>query len=36
VCDSARARRDLGFAPEVSFEDGVHRTMAFYREAGWL
>ncbi|HEX5098028.1 MAG TPA: NAD(P)-dependent oxidoreductase [Polyangiaceae bacterium] len=36
VCDSTRARRDLGFTPEVSFEDGVHRTMAFYREAGWL
>jgi len=36
VCDSSRARRDLGFQPEVSFEDGVHRTMAFYREAGWL
>ena len=36
VCDSSRARRDLGFTPEVSFEDGVQRTMAFYREAGWL
>lgn len=36
VCDSTRARRDLGFTPEVSFEDGVKRTMAFYREAGWL
>jgi len=36
VCDSSRARRDLGFSPEVSFEDGVRRTMAFYREAGWL
>jgi nucleoside-diphosphate-sugar epimerase len=36
VCDSSRARRDLGFQPEVSFEDGVHRTMAFYRDAGWL
>lgn len=36
VCDSTRAQRDLGFTPEVSFEDGVQRTMAFYREAGWL
>jgi nucleoside-diphosphate-sugar epimerase len=36
VCDSSRARRDLGFQPEVSFEDGVNRTMAFYRDAGWL
>jgi nucleoside-diphosphate-sugar epimerase len=36
VCDSSRARRELGFTPEVSFEVGVERTMAFYREAGWL
>ena len=36
VCDSSRARRDLGFQPEVSFEDGVNRTMVFYLDAGWL
>jgi nucleoside-diphosphate-sugar epimerase len=36
VCDGARARRELDWRPEVSFEVGVQRTMAFYREAGWL
>lgn len=36
VCDGARARRELGWEPKVSFEEGVKRTMAFYREAGWL
>ncbi|HTQ02471.1 MAG TPA: NAD(P)-dependent oxidoreductase [Polyangiaceae bacterium] len=36
VCDSARARRELAWEPQVTFEDGVARTMAFYREAGWL
>ena len=36
VCDSTRARRELDWKPEVSFEVGVQRTMAFYREAGWL
>jgi len=36
VCDSARARRDLGWNPEVSFEVGIQRTVAWYREAGWL
>jgi nucleoside-diphosphate-sugar epimerase len=36
VCDSTRARNELDFRPEVSFEDGVQRTVAFYREAGWL
>jgi nucleoside-diphosphate-sugar epimerase len=36
VCDGARARRELGWSPEVSFEDGIRRTVAWYREAGWL
>jgi 2-alkyl-3-oxoalkanoate reductase len=36
VCDSMRARRDLGWEPVVSFEAGVERTVASYREAGWL
>ena len=36
VCDSARARRDLGWKPEVSFEAGITKTVAWYREAGWL
>jgi len=36
VCDSTRARRELAWDPEIGFEEGVKRTMAFYREAGWL
>jgi nucleoside-diphosphate-sugar epimerase len=36
VCDGSRARRELDWKPEVSFDVGVQRTMAFYREAGWL
>ena len=36
VCDGARARRDLGWAPKVSFEDGIQKTVNWYREAGWL
>ncbi|HEX6765795.1 MAG TPA: NAD-dependent epimerase/dehydratase family protein [Polyangiaceae bacterium] len=36
VCDSSRARRDLGWSPEVPFEVGIQRTVAWYREAGWL
>jgi nucleoside-diphosphate-sugar epimerase len=36
VCDSTRARNELGWQPQVSFEEGVTRTIAFYREAGWL
>jgi nucleoside-diphosphate-sugar epimerase len=36
VCDSTRARRDLGWKPEVPFEVGIERTVAWYRQAGWL
>ncbi len=36
VCDGSRAQRDLDWHPEVTFEVGVARTVASYREAGWL
>ncbi len=34
--DITRARRELGYAPKVSLRDGVRRTLAWYREHGWL
>jgi len=30
--DISRARRDLGFEPTVTFEDGLERTLRWYRE----
>jgi nucleoside-diphosphate-sugar epimerase len=33
---NAKARRDLGFRPEVDFRTGVARAVAWYREQGWL
>lgn len=30
--DSSRARRELGWAPRVSFDEGLDRTLAWYRE----
>jgi dihydroflavonol-4-reductase len=32
----AKARRLLGYAPSVDLDEGVARTAASYREAGWL
>jgi dTDP-glucose 4,6-dehydratase len=32
LLNSAKVRRELGWAPEVSFEDGMRRTVAWYRE----
>ena len=31
-----KARRMLGYAPKVDLDEGVARTAAWYREAGWL
>jgi dihydroflavonol-4-reductase len=31
-----KARRLLGYAPQFDLEQGVERTVASYREAGWL
>jgi dihydroflavonol-4-reductase len=32
----AKARRELGYSPEVAFADGIHRTLDWYRRNGWL
>jgi len=36
VCDSGRARRELGFCASTSLEEGLRRTLDWYKEAGWL
>lgn len=32
--DISRTRRDLGYAPDVTFAEGLERTLAWYREQG--
>ncbi|MFI5183366.1 MAG: NAD-dependent epimerase/dehydratase family protein [Vicinamibacteria bacterium] len=32
----AKARRLLGYEPKVDLEEGIARTAAWYRQAGWL
>ena len=34
--DIARARAELGYNPRVSLREGVRRTLAWYRAAGWI
>ena len=34
--DIARARRELGYAPRIGVREGVRRTIAWYREQGWI
>jgi nucleoside-diphosphate-sugar epimerase len=34
--DITRARAEIGYAPRVGLRDGITRTLAWYREHGWL
>ncbi|MDP7447384.1 MAG: GDP-mannose 4,6-dehydratase [Candidatus Latescibacteria bacterium] len=34
VADITRARRDLGFEPRVSFEEGLRQTVDWMRNSG--
>ena len=36
VCDPGRARRELGFCAPMGLEEGLRRTLDWYKEAGWL
>ena len=34
--DISRARAELGYAPSVPLQDGIRRTLEWYRREGWL
>jgi nucleoside-diphosphate-sugar epimerase len=34
--DISRARAELGYAPAVGLDEGIRRTLAWYRAQGWL
>ena len=36
TCDTRRAAAELGFVARTSLESGLVRTLAWYKEAGWL
>ena len=35
-CDIEPARRDLNYEPQVMLPEGVRRSVAWYKQAGWL
>lgn len=35
-CDVGTAMDELGYAPQVQLEEGVKRSVEWYKEAGWL
>jgi dihydroflavonol-4-reductase len=34
--DISRARKELGYTPTIGLREGIHRTLAWYREQGWI
>ena len=34
--DISRARAEIGYAPRVHLREGIRKTLAWYRERGWL
>ena len=36
VCDTRRAKAEIGFEAATNLEEGLTNTLAWYREAGWL
>jgi dihydroflavonol-4-reductase len=34
--DISRARQELGYAPAVGLREGIHKSLAWYREQGWV
>lgn len=36
TCDHTKAKRELGFEQEISLEEGIQRTVDWYRREGWL
>jgi nucleoside-diphosphate-sugar epimerase len=36
LCDTSRARDELGWKPEMTLQDGIRETYLWYLDAGWL
>jgi nucleoside-diphosphate-sugar epimerase len=36
VCDPTRLRQEVGFVDDTTLENGIAKTLAWYRQEGWL
>ncbi len=36
TCDTSKAKRDFGFQSEISIEEGIKRTIEWYKKEKWL
>ena len=36
ICDTSKAMRDLGYRQQISLEDGINRTVNWYKQMKWF
>ncbi|MDI6804823.1 MAG: NAD-dependent epimerase/dehydratase family protein [Bacteroidota bacterium] len=36
ICDSSKAKKELGFQQKITLEEGVKETFKWYKEVGWI
>jgi dihydroflavonol-4-reductase len=36
ICDTTKAKRDLGYCQKISMEEGIKRTCEWYKEVNWI
>lgn len=36
LCDNSRAKKELGFEPQMSLQQGIQETAKWYQDNGWL
>lgn len=36
ICDTSEAMKDLGYRQKISIEEGIRRTIAWYKEMKWI
>jgi nucleoside-diphosphate-sugar epimerase len=36
ICDGSKARKDLGFQPQIGFKEAITRCADWYQKIGWL
>lgn len=36
ICSPDKARREVGFTQQISLQEGIQETVAWYRDMGWL
>jgi dihydroflavonol-4-reductase len=35
-CDISRTRAELGYSPKVKLAEGVRKSVAWYKQSGWI